>query len=245
MLPRSACIFLPVVLAVATANATAADAADATAASGNDEQPEYSPQALMLRLRRLEAENAALLAEVEGLSRALPVCQTFVQTGGCDPDGPEELRRKCDEAIDAGASGYCECRAGGRANAVGCGHAQFTCAEACGTLQQTSTVQAAVGASGALSTVSTVATDGPPQCRSLRGCRECASLEGCAWCLQTRRCVPDEAWICQGDLDHVSHVRGAPVLDAEQRAARSSDQHSRTRAQPQSAAFVASISRHS
>ena len=48
------------------------------------------------------------------------------------------------------------------------------------------------------------------ECSGLRGCRACAAVPNCAWCLQTRRCVNDEPWICQGEEDHVSEPSGVP-----------------------------------
>ena len=164
----------------------------------------YSTQALLLRLRRLEQENSVLSQEIVGLSRQLPNCTAFVQTGGCDPDGAEELRMGCAELVDAGVSGFCECKGGLRAAKVGCGHATFMCEDEC---QQhlhgaaTGTVRAAVsGASGAAVTLSSPQPTPPVVCGDLRGCRACARVDSCAWCLQTRRCVSDEPWICQGQV---------------------------------------------
>jgi hypothetical protein len=62
----------------------------------------YDTQSLTLRLRRLEAENVALSSQVAELRRSLPNCTGFVQTGGCDPDGPHELRRSCTESVPKG-----------------------------------------------------------------------------------------------------------------------------------------------
>jgi thiol-disulfide isomerase/thioredoxin len=46
----------------------------------------------------------------------------------------------------------------------------------------------------------------PPTCESIReGCDACRAA-GCGWCLSTRRCVPDVAWQCQGETDHVGSV---------------------------------------
>eukprot|EP00930_Biecheleria_cincta_P091064 TRINITY_DN8056_c0_g1_i1.p1 TRINITY_DN8056_c0_g1~~TRINITY_DN8056_c0_g1_i1.p1 ORF type:complete len:899 (-),score=157.83 TRINITY_DN8056_c0_g1_i1:432-3101(-) len=44
-------------------------------------------------------------------------------------------------------------------------------------------------------------------CNLQLSCQPCIDA-GCAWCLAGRRCVADKAWICQGDVDHVSPPHG-------------------------------------
>ena len=39
-------------------------------------------------------------------------------------------------------------------------------------------------------------------CDRHQTCEAC-STAGCGWCLGERACVPDEAWMCQGEEDHV------------------------------------------
>ena len=117
-------------LVVFAAVAAAGTAAATTAAAAEG----YSPEALTLRLRRLEEENAALREAAAALRRAMPRCiGGFVQTGGCDPDGTREQSRPCDELIPSGMSGYCECRANERSeHRFGCDHAPLRCADLCG-----------------------------------------------------------------------------------------------------------------
>ena len=81
---------------------------------------EYTQEVLALRLRRLEEENAALHAEADALRAALPACVSFVQTGGCDPDGPVELKKGCADNVPRGASGFCECHGGRKVARVAC-----------------------------------------------------------------------------------------------------------------------------
>ena len=193
--PASAASALIVTLAIT------ADADDAAAS--------YDSRTLLLRLRRLEAENAALEAEVGDLTRAMPNCTSFVQTGGCDPEGVIEQRKRCDETIEGGASGYCECRHGAKAARVSCSHAPFRCDEVCNDLTVGgATIRAAISqATGQAVALSTSASGGSTDCHSLRGCRSCASVDGCGWCLQTRRCVGDDPWICQVCISPRSHTR--------------------------------------
>lgn len=40
-------------------------------------------------------------------------------------------------------------------------------------------------------------------CDDLTTCETCSTTPGCGWCLGERACVPDEAWMCQGEEDHV------------------------------------------
>ena len=41
-------------------------------------------------------------------------------------------------------------------------------------------------------------------CDSYSTCQTCSQPgTGCGWCLGERACVPDEAWMCQGEEDHV------------------------------------------
>jgi len=47
----------------------------------------------------------------------------------------------------------------------------------------------------------------PPSCDAVTkdGCERCRFF-GCAWCLNSRRCVPDQPWECQGETDHVGTI---------------------------------------
>ena len=172
---------------------------------------EYSAEMLMLRLRRLEEQNAALLEAAAELESRLPNCSAFVQTGGCDPDGPVEERKGCEDQVPKGASGYCECRDSKRSR-VACDHPPFRCAEVCGQPASRAATAAvvAVTASGQQQQQHTPSRIDAPLCAEHRGCSACSAIDGCAWCLQTRRCVSDEPWICQGEEDHVSHPQGVP-----------------------------------
>jgi hypothetical protein len=60
-------------------------------------------------------------------------CTGWRQTGGCDPDGTREAGgdKGCEETVVHGASGYCECEGGRRAQEVGCEHDSFQCAMEC------------------------------------------------------------------------------------------------------------------
>lgn len=53
-------------------------------------------------------------------------------------------------------------------------------------------------------------------CSTHQSCDLCFA-SGCAWCLGERACVSDEAWMCQGEDDHVGRigrVKGCPsVID--------------------------------
>jgi thiol-disulfide isomerase/thioredoxin len=52
------------------------------------------------------------------------------------------------------------------------------------------------------------------------GCDRCRFF-GCAWCLNSRRCVPDQPWECQGETDHVGNVgtvKQCPTKDDLQNA---------------------------
>jgi hypothetical protein len=42
----------------------------------------------------------------------------------------------------------------------------------------------------------------PRECSDIIDCRECVSSR-CGWCISQRACRKDEAWQCQGDVDHV------------------------------------------
>ena len=49
------------------------------------------------------------------------------------------------------------------------------------------------------------ARPGPPaaaQCAAHTGCGACVA-GGCAWCISQRACRVDEAWQCQGNVDHI------------------------------------------
>lgn len=71
---------------------------------------------------RDEAHNASEMA-----------CVSWRQTGNCDPDGPREPTKDlpCSDEVPEDASGFCECADGRKAEKSGCGHALFTCADAC------------------------------------------------------------------------------------------------------------------
>ena len=169
----------------------------------------YSDETLMLRLHRLEEQNAALLEAVAVLENRLPNCTAFVQTGGCDPDGPVEERKGCDDMVPHGTSGYCECRSSEPArNRVACNHPPFRCTDVCSSQPAASKAssQVAIGVSGQ----QTTSLAGSVPCAVHRGCTACSTIDGCAWCLQSRKCVSDEPWICQGEDDHVSHPQGVP-----------------------------------
>ena len=60
-------------------------------------------------------------------------CVGWRQTGGCAADGPREsdADKGCETRILSKWSGYCECENGTTTHAVGCLHADFTCATAC------------------------------------------------------------------------------------------------------------------
>ena len=61
------------------------------------------------------------------------------------------------------------------------------------------------------------------QCTQLADCGACLAAS-CAWCVSTKRCVPDEAWMCQGDTDHIGKLGRAqqcPSLEELASAARS------------------------
>jgi hypothetical protein len=66
-------------------------------------------------------------------NKTLEQCVSWRQTGGCDPHGQREPQHdlKCDKAVPAAASGYCECYNGRQAQLSGCGHLGFTCKQAC------------------------------------------------------------------------------------------------------------------
>ena len=169
----------------------------------------YDDRNLELRLKRLEAENAALISKLSDLKRSLPNCTAFVQTGGCNPDGDVEGRKACSETIATGLSGYCECREGAKVQRVACAHAPFTCEEACAPpppSRPPSAGRVTIQVGGQVLTHPPIPT--PLECADYRGCHACSAQPECAWCLQTRRCVIDEPWICQGDVDHVSSPDG-------------------------------------
>ena len=174
-----------------------------------DDQGSYDTQALHLRLRRLEEENTALQQETRRLSLLQPNCTAFYQTGGCDPDGPVERQLPCSESVPTGSSGFCECRGGDRTLRVTCDHAPFQCDRACSDHQQTAHRVGVQSHGQQVVLRDTAAPAGA--CPSIRGCLACAAVDGCAWCLQTRRCVSDDPWICQGDVDHVSHPDGIAI----------------------------------
>ena len=44
-------------------------------------------------------------------------------------------------------------------------------------------------------------------CSGYLSCDECAAAR-CGWCINTRRCVPDVAWQCQGEVDHIGALTG-------------------------------------
>ena len=67
--------------------------------------------------------------------------------------------------------------------------------------------------------------DAVPRCSSYLSCGVCVE-NGCGWCISQRACRVDEAWQCQGDVDHISlsgigkHTQ-CPTqeeIDAERRA---------------------------
>ena len=43
------------------------------------------------------------------------------------------------------------------------------------------------------------------ECTEYSNCDTCRA-NSCAWCIATKRCVPDEPWLCQGDVDHIGNV---------------------------------------
>eukprot|EP00756_Hemistasia_phaeocysticola_P004642 Hpha_TRINITY_DN12931_c0_g1::TRINITY_DN12931_c0_g1_i1::g.164262::m.164262 len=59
-------------------------------------------------------------------------CRAWRQTAGCTALGERETMADaaCDEMIQSGQSGYCECTTGKRVE-FDCGHTQLTCEEAC------------------------------------------------------------------------------------------------------------------
>lgn len=62
-------------------------------------------------------------------------CIKWRQTGSCDPKGPREPRgdKGCEEIIQAGSSGYCQCGVSGKLKAreVTCDHRPFKCSTEC------------------------------------------------------------------------------------------------------------------
>ena len=61
-------------------------------------------------------------------------CLGFRKTVNCDPNAAIEEGAelvKCDEPINHGTSGYCECGGGRTAMEVTCEHSHFTCKSAC------------------------------------------------------------------------------------------------------------------
>jgi len=73
------------------------------------------------------------------------------------------------------------------------------------TVTATATADAAVDATGeAQVSASPIAPAPPKPCESRMSCDTCVfEGQGCAWCIMGRRCVPDRAWECQGEQDHV------------------------------------------
>jgi hypothetical protein len=69
---------------------------------------------------------------VEG-AKTKNTCISWRQTAACRPNGRRESRkdRACDKIVPKGASGYCACGGGRRAQAVGCFHHPFRCDEEC------------------------------------------------------------------------------------------------------------------
>ena len=63
----------------------------------------------------------------------VPNCVAFRRTRGCDPYGDREHHkdRGCDDRIDNGVEGYCECSADDRRGHVECNHSAFTCRDVC------------------------------------------------------------------------------------------------------------------
>ena len=59
-------------------------------------------------------------------------CIGWRHTGGCNPNGERETTqdRSCTESIEAGNSGFCECKKGRRFE-VTCDHEAFVCEERC------------------------------------------------------------------------------------------------------------------
>lgn len=76
-----------------------------------------------------------------GPSIALPKsdsCVSWRQTENCDFKGDRqpESDRPCNEEVQHGWSGFCECKDGRRAAEVGCRHAVFTCQDECTTKEE-------------------------------------------------------------------------------------------------------------
>ena len=43
------------------------------------------------------------------------------------------------------------------------------------------------------------------ECTEYSNCDTCRA-SNCAWCIATKKCVPDEPWMCQGDVDHIGSI---------------------------------------
>ena len=76
------------------------------------------------------AEAAAGAAATAALAEPAKECVGYSQTGNCDPEAGEELRRDCTERVFRGISGVCEC-SGGRVYKFTCDHEDFTCQHVC------------------------------------------------------------------------------------------------------------------
>eukprot|EP01062_Namystynia_karyoxenos_P028937 TRINITY_DN21844_c0_g1_i1.p1 TRINITY_DN21844_c0_g1~~TRINITY_DN21844_c0_g1_i1.p1 ORF type:complete len:155 (+),score=48.17 TRINITY_DN21844_c0_g1_i1:178-642(+) len=63
-------------------------------------------------------------------------CVAWRQTGECRGDGPREgtADSPCEETIQSGRSGFCECQGGARAE-HSCGHEPLSCEAACKALR--------------------------------------------------------------------------------------------------------------
>lgn len=144
--------------------------------------PKCSPQRGPLAAALAAAVHDAALAEVAAMRRIL--WEVAAGAGLSDEDA---------------ASGQ-----GGGRPAAGRPPPEFMAAERRGEAAEYAAARAAADAAAA----SVVAPDGSDNddggagCSAHHDCDSCRAAS-CAWCISSRRCVPDVAWMCDGEHDHV------------------------------------------
>ena len=98
----------------------------------------------------------------------------------------------------------CECGLGG-AHRCSCGEpdegSRGCCNMGCGGCDELCAAWRAPAAAAPLD-YEPAPMDAAPRCDAHLDCGSCVS-GGCAWCISDRACRPDEAWQCQGDVDHI------------------------------------------